>query len=434
MSITRRSFLKSSSILALGTVIPSVVRSQSVNNLSPSSIIQVGLIGCGSMGTGNLKQFLECREFRCVALSDIDKNALEAKGKEIADIQGIKPDLYDDYRRVLDRKDVDVVIIATPDHWHCKQFVDACAAGKDIYIEKPIGNSIAESEMMVAAARKYNRIVQVGQQQRSSTLWKEMIEYLRTGELGTIGRVHVWANFNYAALSSIADSAVPQGVDYDRWLGPAPQRTFNKNRFHGSWRMFWNYGGGLVTDWGVHLLDMGLWGMNIQTVPESVLSTGGKFYRPEGAHETFDTLSVNYQFGKFIMSWENNGGVESGPYGKNYGILFKGTNGTLVANREDWQVYPENSKIPEKIVKADNLDRKNHVANFLDCLKTRNNQTACSIENGDLCVKYAQLGNISARLGGVALHYNDREKTFGNAEADKYLKPAYRSPWEFPRI
>jgi predicted dehydrogenase len=422
MAISRRNFLKSGSILALGAAMPSLIKARPADDVSPLSIWNVGLIGCGSMGMGNLRQFLALSEFRCVALSDIDRNALEASAKEVTAIQGRKPLLYDDYRELLDRKEVDVVIIATPDHWHCRQFVDACAAGKDIYIEKPIGNRISESEAMVEAAQKYGRIVQVGQQQRSGKLWHELVDYLKTGQLGTIGHVHVWANFNYAALPpAIPDSDVPPGVNYEAWLGPAPRRAFNKQRFHGSWRMFWDYGGGLMTDWGVHLLDVGLWGMNVHTLPNVVLSAGGKFYQPGGAHETFDTLSVSYLFDRFSMTWENNAGTESGPYGKNYGILFKGTNGTLVANREDWQVYPEGGKIPEKTVTADNQDRKNHVANFLACLNVRDKRTACPIETGDICVKYAQMGNISARLGGVALHYDEAKKSFGNAAADQFL-------------
>jgi predicted dehydrogenase len=433
MALTRRSFLKSSSALALGMMTPAWTQARQTTNVDRNSTLNVGLIGCGAMGMYNLRDFLKFGEFRCTALCDVDKSRLETGGNEIASIQTRKPELYSDYRKLLDSKEVDAVIIASPDHWHCKQFVDACIAGKDIYIEKPIANSIAEAEIMEKAAQKYNRIVQVGQQQRSGNLWRDLIDYLKTGDLGIVGRVHVWANFNYAALPALPpDSPVPSGVDYDAWLGPAPQRAFNTQRFHGAWRMFWDYGGGLMTDWGVHLLDIGLWGMNIRSLPEKIFATGGNFYQPEGAHETFDTLSVAYRFDKFAMTWENNAGVESGPYGKNYGILFKGTNGTLVANRDSWQIYPEGNKIPEKTVTANNPDHEDHIGNFLNCLKTRNRQTACPLETGSLCVKYAQMGNISARSGGVALHYDEENKSFGNPEADKYLKPTYRFPLEFP--
>jgi predicted dehydrogenase len=349
-------------------------------------------------------------------------------------LQGKKPDTYSDYRKLLDRKDIDVVIIGTPDHWHCLQFVDACKAGKDVYVEKPLANSIAECDVMVAAAKKYNRITQVGQQQRSGKLWHDMIEYLRSGKLGKISKAHVWGNFGYAGMAPLGpDTPVPQGVDFDMWLGPAPRVTFNPQRFHGSWRMFWNYGGGLITDWGVHLLDMALWGLDIKTMPVKTLASGGKFLFPDGAHETFDTMSVTYQFKDFLIEWENNAGVDSGPYGKNYGVLFRGANGTLVANREDWEVYPENNRgLSSEKVTTDNQDHLTHVKTFIECVKTRNPETACTVENGSLCAKYAHIGNIGVRIGGGTLVYDDQAHRFDVAEANAYIRPAYRSPWKFP--
>lgn len=397
--------------------------------------INVALIGCRNMGWGDLSDLLATGQVNCLALCDIDKSVLDSRAKDLSARQETKFDLYGDYRRILDRKDIDAVVIGTPDHWHCLQFVDSCKAGKDIYVEKPIGNSIAECDVMVAAANKYGRVVQVGQQQRSASSWKEMVAYLDSGVLGTVSRVHVWANFNYAAIPNAApDSEVPAGVDFDTWLGPTPKRTFNSRRFHGSWRMFWNYGGGLMTDWGVHLLDMALWAKKVKTMPLSIQANGGNFLYPQGMHETFDTQSVLYQFDDYIFSWENNSGIESGPYGKNYGLAFIGQNGTLVANREDWQVYPVKDKVPQKTVKADNKERGEHVLNFLDCLKRRDRNTACTIETGSLSARFAHLGNIAARMGGQSLKYDDRTKSFNIPEADKYIKPAYREPWKFPEV
>lgn len=434
MSITRRSFLKTSSTVAAGLAMPTYLRAASIK-VSANDKINVALIGCRSMGWANLSDFLLSDEVRCLALCDIDKSVMESRAKELASMQKEKFELYGDYRRILDRKDIDAVIIGTPDHWHCLQFVDACKAGKDVYIEKPVSNSIAECDVMVEAANKYQRVVQVGQQQRSAKLWKEMIDYLDSGVLGEISRIHVYANFNYAAITEIVpDSNIPEGVDFDTWLGPAPERTFNRQRFHGLWRMFWDYGGGLMTDWGVHLLDMALWAKKIYTMPNSIQANAGNFLYPDGMHETFDTQSVLYQFDDYILTWENNAGIESGPYGKNYGLVFTGKNGTLVANRDDWQVYPEREKVPGKIVKADYQDHKDHVFNFLECMKSRDRNTACTIETGSLCAKYAHLGNIAARMSGVSLQYNDKNKLFNIAKANKYLKPQYREPWKFPVI
>ena len=433
--ITRRTFLKqSSTAIAAGLVMPSVLGESKMfaGAVNASDKIRVGLIGCRSMGWANLYDFLAHPEVDCVALCDVDKSVLENKAAEVLKLRDKRPDLFGDYRKLLERNDIDAVIIGTPDHWHCLQMVDACASGKDVYVEKPIANSIAECDAMVAAAQKYNRVVQVGQQQRSGNHWHEMKRYIDSGKLGKIARVEVWANFNYGALSlPVPDSPVPEGVDFDMWLGPAPKRTFNKERFHGSWRMFWDYGGGLLTDWGVHLLDMALWGMNVKGMPNRVLGAGGKFAFPQNSPETFDTLTVIYEYDDFLIQWSNVAGTETGPYGRNYGLAFKGANGTLVANRESWEVIPEGNRLEATEVLPDNKDHEYHVANFLDCMKTRNFDTACTITNGSLCAKYAHLGNISAKVGSV-LKYDDVKKTFGNKDADRLIKPTYRSPWKFP--
>ncbi len=433
MTISRRSFIQSSSLVAAGLAVPMAGKSAWRTGMANDQI-NVALIGCRNMGWSNLADFLLHQEVRCVALADVDARILASRGNELTTKYQMKADLYPDYRKILDREDVDVVIIGTPDHWHCLQFVDACKAGKDIYVEKPISNSLAECDVMVAAAKKYKRIVQVGQQQRSSKHWQDMVDYLKSGKLGTIGHVHIWANFGYAAIQNpVADSEVPKDIDFNFWLGPAPARTFNTQRFHGLWRMFWNYGGGLMTDWGVHLLDMGLWGMDVKEMPPKVTASGGKYLFPHGAHETFDVQSVSYQFNDFLMTWEHNSGIDSGPYGRNYGVLFRGTNGTLVANRDDWEVYPEKDKIATVKVKADYQDHKNHVTNFLDHVKNRDPETACPIENGSLCAKYAHLGNIAARLGAT-LRYDDQNQSFDNDKANQLIKPVYRKPWRFPEV
>ena len=435
---SRRTFIKTTSAaFAAGVVLPSSFASSLSQSVSANDKINVALIGCRSHGWRDLSTFLARPEIRCVALADVNKTHLTSRIAEL-DKLGHKADAYSDYRKVLDRKDVDIVLIGTPDHWHCIQFVDACAAGKDVYVQKPIGNTIAECDVMVAAAQKYNRVVQVGQQTHSAKHVRAMIKYLRSGKLGAIGRVHIWANFSYGAIPQIVpDSDVPEGLDFDTWLGPAPKRTFNSRRHDGTWRMFWDYGGGLQTDYGVHLFDLALWGMDMKTLPKKIMGHGEKFYYPNGMHETFDTQTVTYQFDDFVMVWEHNAGLQSGPYGRNYGVSFHGTNGTLVVNIENWEVYPEKRKegqLPEYSMSTDWLQFDDHVANFLECVKSRNRQTACPIETGSLCAKYAHTGNIVARIGGAALRYDDTRQVFDNSDANKYIKPNYRTPWKFPII
>ena len=442
---TRRDFLKTSATaMAAGLVMPSAWGETVMGNriLGANDKINVGLIGCKNMGWSDLSDFLLHQDVDCIALCDIDQEVLNGRAAEIEKLRGKKPQLFSDYRKLLEMKDLDAVIIGTPDHWHCLQFTDACSAGKDVYVEKPIANYIAECDVMVDAAKRYNRVTTVGQQQRSGNHWKAMIDYLNSGKLGKIARADIWANFDYGALGRpIPDSAIPAGVDYEMWQGPAKARPFNMQHFHGSWRMFWAYGGGLMTDWGVHLIDMVLWGMNIKTMPKRVAALGGKYAFPENSPETFDTQNVIYEFDSFIMNWSHTGGVQTGPYNRNYGIAFKGTNGTLVADRDNWEIFPEwdesvkRPRILETIkVQADYQDHRDHVSGFIDCMKSRNFETPCTIENGSLCAKYAHLGNIAARSGAI-LAYDDTKKLFTQgSEANSYLKPDYRSPWKFPSI
>ena len=430
----RREFLKKSAMLAgAGLLMPSLL-AEGRAAVSASDKINVGLIGCRGMGWSDLSDFLIHPEVNCVAVCDVDSHVLREAAAKVERMRGTRPQQFADYRRLLELNDVDAVIIGTPDHWHCLQLADACAAGKDVYVEKPVANSIVECDLMVEAARRYNRVVQVGQQQRSGSHWHEMKAYIDSGRLGKISKVNVWANFRYAFLGApVADKPVPEGVDYDMWLGPAPQRPFNEKRFHGSWRMFWDYGGGLLTDWGVHLLDMALWGMNVTGMPQRVCSLGGRFAGAENAAETFDTQTVTYLFPDFLLEWSHDACSESGPYGKNYGVEFKGENGSLFANRQGWQVYPAGNRI-EAVEKApDYDDHKKHVRNFLDCLKARRTDTACTLANGALCAKYAHLGNIAARTG-ESLVYDDERHTFRNREADAYLEPRYRRPWKLPKL
>ncbi len=434
--VTRRDFLKKMGTLAMaGAVSPSLVNAKSpkASVMGANDRINIGLIGCRSMGWTDLLNAINVPGVECVALCDIDKNILDSRAAELTKNKGTKPELYGDYRKLLERKDIDAVIIGTPDHWHCLQLVDACAAGKDVYVQKPIANSIAECDMMAKAAKHYNRVVSVGQQQRSAKLWIEMKKFVDSGQLGHISRVNVWANFRYAAILNPAkDSEVPAHIDFDMWLGPAPERTYNASRHHGSWRMFWDYGGGLLTDWGVHLLDMALWGMKVDRMPNRVMATGGNWAYPDNFAETFDTMSVIYEFDDFVMTW-NNTTIESGPYGKNYGVEFVGTNGTLVANREGWEVYPLQGKCEAAKCSPDYQDLTLHHTDFYNCMRTRNMQTACTIDNGAMCAKYAHLGNISARVGSALVYDNDKQR-FDNKEANKLIKPTYRKGWEFPKL
>ena len=443
MDTTRRKFLTSTTKLAaaagLASIVPeSLWAASKKKNVSAADTINIGLIGCRNMGFGDLLNAIKQPGVTCTALCDVDSNILEERTADVLKKQGKAPKNYSDYRKLLEDRDVDAVIIGTPDHWHCLPFVAACEAGKDVYVEKPLANSIAECDIMMRATRKYKRVVQVGMQQRSGPLFKKAMELIQNGAIGQLRKVDIWGNFNYGIGDiKVPDSAVPAGVDYDMWLGPAPSKAFNKTRFHGNWRMFWDYGGGLVTDWGVHLIDIGLWAKNIVQLPLSVTAAGGNFAYPDHAHETFDTLNVIYQLPDYTLSWENTAGTEIGPYGVPYGLSFIGNDATLMLNRENMEFFPgmQNGKPKVATRPKETGDDSHglHMQNFLECIKTRKDPV-CNIENGRLVAMYAHMGNIAMRTQSK-LVWNDDDKNFGdNSAANKLVTPDYRAPWKLPII
>lgn len=432
----RRTFLKDLGVASLATALPL----SQLSATSPSSInnkVNVGLIGVRGMGWANLNSFLKISGTSCVALCDVDSQLLDERAEELKTNTGKRPKTFSDHREFLKVKSLQAVIIGTPDHWHCIQMIDACAAGKDVYVEKPIANSIYEANLMVEAARKYNRVVQVGQWQRSDPHWIEALAYLKTGVLGRIRQVKAWANVNYGkGFDVVPDSTPPPGVDYDRWLGPAPKRPFNKNRFHGSFRYFWDYAGGLMTDWGVHMLDMVLAGMDA-AAPKSVMAIGGKLAFPNNAAETPDTLTTVYDFGNFSLVWEQFIAMGTSPYLDETGepgVAFIGEKGILAINRASWKVLPfqEDGKyltevLPPRKPQINPLDE--HTRNFFECIQSRKDPN-CTIEIGRNAALVAHLGNIAYRTGRKLEWDANLGKIANDNEANTYLTPSYRAPWK----
>jgi len=434
---SRRKFLKNSAIAAAGLSIAPAF-SGTIKGIPASDRINIGLIGCNGQGFSNLSAFLRHPEVECLALCDIDESVLNRRASNVEKIRGNKPaNLYRDWRKLIDNKDINLVIVGTPDHWHCIQMVAACEAGKDVYCEKPIGRTIEECNLMVKAAAKYKSIVQVGQWQRSDPHWQDAVNFINSGKLGKIRLVRVFSYQGWCpTIPVLADEPVPAGVDYDMWLGPAPRRPFNRNRFHFTFRWFWDYAGGLMTDWGVHLLDYALFGMNV-TAPKSIMAMGGKYGYPDDACETPDSLQTIYEFNGFNVLWDHAIGIDDGAYGRNHGLGFVGENGTLVVDRGGWEVIPEkvNNKIRMEAVtlkKGTNEGLKNHVKNHLDCIKSRNPNTNASIEIGAHIAKFSALGNIAYRTGKKLVW--DGKKFTNDTEANSYLIPDYRDPWKLPVI
>lgn len=434
---TRRGFIRNTALAAAGlTIAPSLGASSKI--VAPGDRINVGVIGCNGQGFSDLAAFLENPEVECIALCDIDDSVLERRAGNVEKMRGKKPaNLYKDWRKLIDNKDIDVVIVGTPDHWHCIQMVAACEAGKDVFVEKPIGRTIEECNLMVKAAKKYNRVVQVGQWQRSDPHWQEAVDFINTGKLGKIRLVRVFSYQGWCpTIPVLPDEPVPAGVDYNMWLGPATNRPFNRNRFHFTFRWFWDYAGGLMTDWGVHLLDYALFGMNV-TTPKSIMAMGGKYGYPNDACETPDSLQTIYEFDGFNVLWDHAIGIDDGAYGRNHGLGFVGENGTLVVDRGGWEVIPEkvNGKLRMDSVtlkKGTGKGLSNHVKNHLECIKTRNPNTNASIEIGAHIAKFSALGNIAYRTGKKLVW--DGTKFTNDTDANSYLVPQYRAPWNLPVV
>lgn len=435
----RREFIYKSSLLGAGMLLsPGMIRAAG-KKVGANDKIRVGLIGCNGMGFSDLQSFLKNKEVECVALADVDQSVLDRRVADVEKIQGKKPKgVYKDWRRLIDNKDVDVVIVGTPDHWHCLQLVAACEAGKDVYCEKPLGNSIEECNIMVRAAEKYNRVVQVGQWQRSDPHWQDAMDFVHSGQLGKIRTVRVFSYQGWCPSIPVKDDCpTPEGVDYNMWLGPAPLRPFNPNRFHFTFRWFWDYAGGLMTDWGVHLLDYALFGMKV-TAPNSIMASGGKFGYPDDACETPDLLQTVYTFDDFTVMWDHAIGIDDGAYGRSHGLGFVGEKGTLVIDRGGWEVIPERVNGKQRMEAVElhksygggGLD--NHVKNHLECIKARTPEKCnASIQIGAHIAKFAHLGNIAYRTGKRLVWDGT---TFHDAEADKYLCKEYRNPWKLPKV
>jgi predicted dehydrogenase len=439
MYTSRRKFITSSLTLATGAGMLSAMPASGIGNiLGANEKLTAGVIGINGMGNADIRAFLGQPNTECAAICDVDENVLNKRAAEIEKLQGTKPRIYKDFRRLLEDKDIDVIIIGTPDHWHCLPFINACQAGKDVYCEKPLSNSIEEINLMEKAVKKYDRVVQIGQWQRSDQHWQDAIAYVHSGKLGKIRTVRAWSYQGWMkSVPVLEDEPVPTGVDYDFWLGPAPLRPFNRNRFHFTFRWFWDYAGGMMTDWGVHVLDYALFGMNVSH-PKSIMAMGGKYAYPQDACETPDTLQALFEFDGFTLLWDHGIGIDGGYYGRSHGVGFVGNNGTLVVDRGGWEVIPEPGGQP-KLERVD-LQRgtgkglEKHMENFIAGIKDRTIKQNAGIEIGANIARVAHLGNIAFKTGR-RLYWNGTASQFTNdPEANKYLKAAYRKPWELPKI
>ncbi len=429
--LTRRAFLERSAF-ALAAV-PAAGALFGASAFGANRKIVVGLIGCGGMGCGDLDAFLKNDDVDCAVVCDVDDGQIAKAVKLVSERRKRTPDTVKDFRRILDRKDVDAVIVATPDHWHALPTVHACQAGKDVYVEKPLGKSIAEGRAMLEAMRRNKRIVQMGTQWRSGKHFGEAVDFIRSGKIGKVRLVRAWAYLDWVGgIGHPPDGTPPPGVDYNMWLGPAPKRPFNPMRFHFNFRWFWDYAGGLMTDWGVHLLNVCLWAMGPEP-PLRVYSSGGK-HVVDDISETPDTQVTVYDFPHYTLIFEHEllGGVGIG--GRPHGMSFSGSEGTVVIDGNGWELIREPNKTLVPFKKdAEGDGRPEHVRNFLDCVASRQ-QPVENLETGHFVSTVAHLGNIALRTKHQIMWDPDKETVIGDHAANELVQCVYRKPWKLPYV
>jgi len=414
----------------------SVVRAQKT---SPNDTVRVAVVGCGGRGASHVGAWTTQNNVELAGLVDIDDSHTERYNGNLVKA-GKKPvPTVRDVRKFLDDKTIDAISIASPNHWHTLQTIWACQAGKDVYVEKPASHNVFESKQVVAAARKYNRMVQMGSQSRSSTALQEGVQKMRDGEFGEIYMTRGLCFKSRDTIGKEATAPVPPGVDYDLWTGPAPMRPFTKNRFHYNWHWFWDTGNGDLGNQGIHEVDICRWGMGV-THPTKISAIGGKFMFDDD-QETPNTISASYEFlvnGKpkmmtfEVRHWYSNheAGINGERPGNTIGNTFYGAKGYLVI--DNYNKYysfmgPKQEPGPAR------TGGDNHFANFISAVRSRKREDLnAEIEEGALSCNLMHLANISYRLGRT-LNWDEKTWTVKNdPEANKMLTREYRKGYVVP--
>jgi len=447
--ITRREFTKTTS--AVGATLATALSASRA--LGANDRILIGFIGLGNRGDQVLGAFLGHKDCQVAAICDIHQPYLDFAAKKI----GGNPERFRDYRKMLERKDLDAVVIATPDHWHALQMVHSCQAGKDVYVEKPLSLCVAEGRAMVNAAREHKRVVQVGIQRMSSGFCKEAAEVVRGGAIGKVTAVRCFHVQNEwpRGIGRPKDEEPPKDFDWDAWLGPAPRRRYNKNRSFYRFRWFYDYSGGQLTNFGVHYLAQIHAALGVEA-PRAVVAIGGKFADYDN-REVPDTLEVVWHYaGDTLVTFSQLNATGAQPAARPCEIEFRGTKGTLYFRLGGYEVVPEIITPNEFLARTPvnrNLERTyrqgakpeieakrvdgqirdaDHARNFLDCVKSRNTPS-CSIEFGHRCTTAALIANIAHKTKSY-LEWNATTERFANNEAaNKLLSYEYRKPYQLPR-
>ena len=418
----RRQFIATTGAGLAAVWMPTVIPARA---FGANERVRTGHIGVRNQGTNNLKELLKNKNVDVAALCDVDSDVLAKAAKLVQDSKKEPVRTEKDFRALLNDKTLDAVVVTTPDHWHAIPTIEACMAGKDVYCEKPLSLFVTEGQAMVEAARKYNRVVQTGTQQRSDKRFRHAVEIVRSGLLGKMERIRVGipgVNFDGPA---VADSAPPANLDYDRWLGPAPKKPYNAKHVHYLFRFFWDYSGGQMTNFGAHHLDIVQWALGKdESGPLEITGTGK--YHKDGWYEVPEKFEVTYTYERGVK-------VIAGQDQPPGGVTFEGEHGNLYVTRSkiECDQNPDilKAEIPEKyrVTVSDN-----HFQNWVDCIKSREKPIA-DVAIGHRSATVCHLGNMAVRTGRKILWNAEREQVQGDDEAQAMLSRPYREPWELKR-
>ena len=423
MNTTRRSFL--------GSAAASVALAQK----GPSDQLVIGMIGTGNQGTGRLREFLSHSDVRIGAICDVDRDHLNRAIAVVETAKGYKPEGFSDFRRLLGKQEIDAVAIVTPDHWHAIPTVTAFEAGKDVFVEKPLSFSVAEGRAMADASLHYKRVSQMGNHiHNDHPNYRRVVEQVKSGKLGKITRVHAWKTGPTKNIRDNHPPKLPEGFDYDFWLGPAPKRPYEPLRSHGSFRHFWDYSGGSFIDFWCHISDVAFWAMDWKA-PQTVTASGGRFLLDD-ATETPDNLEAILEFPGLLYLYSFRPTPLPGfEHMGHIGCLFEGSEASLVTNYETHEIWVRGKKVEDFPKPEPSIpDSPGHIREFLDAIKSRNMNTTCNVRYGHQLSKCGLLANISYRVGRK-IHWDDaRERITGDEQASQYLSRKFRKPWKIAKF
>jgi predicted dehydrogenase len=438
-NLSRRDFVFNSAAGAVGVATACVVPASALGRdggTPPSERLSIGLIGCGGMGQGNLGACANQKDVVVTAICDVWKarrEAVVARFKNTA-----RP--YHDHLEMLARKDLDGVIIATPPHWHCRLTVDACEAGKDVYVQKPMTLHLAESLALRNAVRKHRRVCQVGTQIHASSNYRRVVEWIRSGKLGKVTTARTFNVMNQGpnGLGNPPNTAPPAGLDWDRWVGPYPTRPYNPLITADAYThcSFMEYSGGWTPGMAPHIIDLPVWALNLG-FPTVTYSSGGR-YLLHDAGDVPDTQEVLWQYPGFTMTWMmsmvNSFAFDfgRGTPGRRIGIYFHALRGTLIADYGRCEIVPEGDLFADRTPPKQSIPPSpGHEREWLNCIKSRQ-QPSCNPDYHCRVDVPLVLANLSLRLGRAIRFDPATEKIVGDAEAARLSKPEYRAPWRFP--